>query len=355
MNTWKIILFPFAWLYGFFIRLRHWLFNKDILKSVPFSIPIISVGNLSLGGTGKTPFVEYLIRLLKEKHKIATLSRGYGRKTSGFLIGNQYSGHRDVGDEPMQYIKKFGNTITVAVDEDRRRGVQYLMENSANLDVILLDDAFQHRYIKPGLSILLTDIHKLYKEDYLIPVGTLRDVVAAAKRADIIVVTKTNRVLSPITRQRVLELLQKEKHQKVYFSYFDYEQFVPFPGNDEFEIPDTISKIVLFTGIVNASPLEEYLRFQTNSLEVINFPDHHVYTRRDLQKIRHTFENSFEKKKIIVTTEKDTMRLINSPYLGELSYLPLFYVPVTVKMHGTDKINFDKQILDYVNRNFRNR
>jgi len=145
MDSWKIILFPLAWLYGSVIRLRHWLFNTGVLKSVPFSIPIISVGNLSLGGTGKTPFVEYLIRLLKEKNKIATLSRGYGRKTSGFLIGNQFSGHRDIGDEPMQYIRKFENTITVAVDENRRRGIQYLMDNNSNLDVILLDDAFQHR------------------------------------------------------------------------------------------------------------------------------------------------------------------------------------------------------------------
>jgi len=183
----------------------------------------------------------------------------------------------------------------------------------------------------------------------------LRDVVSAAKRADIIIVTKTNRVLSPITKQRVLEVLQVENNQKIFFSYLDYEQFIPFPGNDELEIPENISKIVMFAGIVNSYPLEEYLRFQTNELEVFNFPDHHVYSRSDLQKIRYAFDNSFEKKKIIVTTEKDAMRLINSPYLSELNYLPLFYIPVVVKLHGKDEGDFNKEILDYVKKHYRKR
>jgi tetraacyldisaccharide 4'-kinase len=353
MNNWKFILLPLAWIYGIAVRMRHWLFNKGYLKSTSFQIPVISIGNLSLGGTGKTPFVEYLIRLLTEHYKVATLSRGYGRKTTGFLIGDQFSGHEDVGDEPMQYLKKFGSKITVAVDEDRCRGVKYLMENDDNLNVILLDDAFQHRYIKPGFSILLTDYHKLYQEDYLLPTGTLRDVVSAARRADIIVVTKTHRVLSPISKQRVLDVLQPSDNQPVYFSFLDYGQLVPFPGSEEFEVPKDISKIIMFTGIVNHSPLEEHLRFQCNELVSFNFPDHHIYSKKDLQKIKKAYNDAYERKKLIVTTEKDAMRLLNSPYLSELKYLPLFYIPIQVRLHGTDAANFDKQIVEYVKKNKR--
>jgi tetraacyldisaccharide 4'-kinase len=353
MNNWKFILLPLAWIYGMAVRIRHWLFKKRYLKSVSFPIPIISVGNLSLGGTGKTPMVEYLIRLLTEQYKVATLSRGYGRKTSGFLIGNQFSGHQDVGDEPMQYIRKFDGKITVAVDEDRCRGVGNLMENNKNLEVVLLDDAYQHRYIKPGISVLLTDYSKLYAEDYLIPVGTLRDVVSASKRADIIIVTKTDRVLSPISKQRVLETLKPEADQPVYFSYIDYGHFKAFPGSEEFKIPENISKIILFTGIVNHYPLEEHLRFQCNELVTLNFPDHHIYSKNDLQKIKKVYDSAYENKKLIVTTEKDAMRLLNSPYLSELNYLPLFYVPIRVRLHGTDGVSFNKQILEYVKKNKR--
>ena len=353
MNIWRFLLFPAALVYGLIVRIRHWLFNRGYLKSISFSLPVISVGNLSLGGTGKTPFVEYLVRLLSEQYKVATLSRGYGRNTTGFLIGDQFSGHQDVGDEPMQYIRKFGNKITVAVDEDRCRGVSYLMENDNNLEVVLLDDAFQHRYIKPGISLLLTDFNKLYKEDYLLPVGTLRDIVLSAKRADIIIVTKTHRVLSPISKQRVLEVLNPDKNQLVYFSYIDYGHLLAMPGSEDFEVPKNISKIIMFSGMVNANPLEEHLRFQCNELVVFNFPDHHVYSRRDLQKIKKAYDDAYERKKLIVTTEKDAMRLLNSPYLSELKYLPLFYIPIKVRLHGTDAVSFNKQILEYVKKNKR--
>lgn len=348
------MLLPFAWFYELAVRFRHWLFKKKILNSISFPIPVISIGNLSLGGTGKTPFVEYLVKLLNAQYKLATLSRGYGRRTTGFLIGDQFSGHQDIGDEPMQYIRKFANRITVAVDEDRCRGVSNLMENDENLQVILLDDAFQHRYIKPGLSILLTDYGKLYAEDYLIPAGTLRDVVSSAKRADIIIVTKTHRVLSPISKQRVLDVLKPEPGQQVYFSYIDYGNLIPFPGSEEFRVPKNISKIILFTGIVNYFPLEEHLRFQCNELVSFHFPDHHVYSRNDLQKIKKAFHDAYENKKLIITTEKDAMRLINSPYLSELNYLPMFYVPIKVRLHGTDAVSFNKQVLEYVKKNKRN-
>jgi len=353
MGFWKLLLLPFAFLYGLIIRLRHWMFRVNILKSESFDIPIIGVGNLSLGGTGKTPMVEYLIRLLSKENKIAVLSRGYGRNTKGFLIANQYSGHRDIGDEPMQYHNKFKNNIKVAVSEDRRKGIKNLMQDDENLDVVLLDDCFQHRYVIPGVSILLTDFHNLYMEDYLLPAGNLRDVVAEAKRADIIIVTKTYKVLSPITRRRIKSILKPEENQSLYFSFIDYGEMIPVPGFESVKSPQKISTIILFCGIANSYPFQEYLRDHCVDLLVIDFPDHHNYTKKDLQLVARTYNDSFTRNKIIVTTEKDAMRLVKSEYIRELDSLPLFYIPIEVKLHGLDKSNFANQINKYVRENKR--
>lgn len=354
MDFWKILLIPFAWLYGLVIRIRHLLFNSNILKTESFSIPVVGVGNLSLGGTGKTPVVEYLVRLLSDENKIAVLSRGYGRNTKGFLIANQYSGHKDIGDESLQYHNKFKTNIKVAVCEDRRAGIKNLMQDDENLDVILLDDAFQHRYVKPGLSILLTDFHNLYMEDYLLPAGTLRDVVAEAKRADIIIVTKTYKVLSPITRRRIKGILKPQENQSLYFSYLSYGNLIPFSGSDDYKSPKNISTIVLFCGIANSYPLQEYLRDMCVDLLVLDFPDHHTYRRKDLQLVIRTFNDAFTRNKIIITTEKDAMRLIKSEHINLLDNLPMFYIPIEVKLHGLDNSNFSNQIKKYVRENKRN-
>lgn len=354
MDSWKIIFFPIAIMYGWIIRIRHFLFNKGVLPSKSFPLAVIGVGNLSIGGTGKTPLIEYLVRLLIKKYRLATLSRGYGRKTKGFLVGNQFSQHEEVGDEPMQYVRKFGNKITVAVDESRRTGIQYLMENDEDLEVILLDDAFQHRYVKPGLSILLTDFHRLYREDYLFPVGTLRDTKNAAKRADIILVTKSHKVLSPITRNRITEILKPEPHQSLYFSYLEYDEFIPLFASFKKPLPDKLSTIVLFSGVANSYPLQENLSTYCTELHVIDFPDHHNYNRKDIDKIIKVFEDTFTRNKILVTTEKDAMRLANSPYISGLQNLPVFYKPVRIKLHEPDEEQFDNQILNYVKQNKRN-
>ena len=354
MDSWKIILFPIAWVYGWAIRFRHFLFNKGILRSRSFPMPVISVGNLSIGGTGKTPLIEYLIRLLIKENKIATLSRGYGRKTKGFLVGNQFSQHQEVGDEPMQYVRKFESKVLVAVDENRRKGIRHLMENDESLDLVLLDDAFQHRYVKPGLSILLTDFHKLYREDYLLPVGTLRDTIHAASRADIIIVTKSHKVLSPITRTRITDILKPEPHQSLYFSYLEYGEFEPLFDEYKQTIPKKIRTIILFSGIANSYPLQEHLQQLGDELHVIDFPDHHVYRKKDIEKVIKKYEDAFTKKKIIVTTEKDAMRLMNSPYISTLQNLPVYYKPVRVKLHKPDDERFENQILTYVKENKRN-
>ncbi len=354
MGFWKFLLLPFAFLYGLIVRIRHWLFNVNILKSELFELPVIGVGNLSLGGTGKTPMVEYLIRLLVDEYKLAVLSRGYGRNTNGFLTANQYSGHKDIGDEPMQYHNKFKNDIKVTVSENRRIGIKNLMQDDENLDIILLDDCFQHRYVLPGISILLTDFHNLYMEDYLLPAGTLRDVVSEAKRADIIIVTKTYKVLSPITRRRIKGILKPEEHQSLYFSYIDYGELTVVPGFKEVKIKKKISTIVLFCGIANSYPFQEYLRDLCNDLLVIDFPDHHTYRKKDLQLVAQTYNDTFTQNKIIITTEKDAMRLVKSEYIRELDSLPLYYIPIKVKLHGLDQSNFSNQIKKYVRENKRN-
>jgi len=354
VDSWKIILFPFAWLYGWAVRFRHFLFNKGILRTESFALPVISVGNISTGGTGKTPLIEYLIRLLITDSKIATLSRGYGRKTKGFLIGNQFSMYKDIGDEPMQYIRKFGKKIIVAVAERRREGIQNLMENDSSLDVVLMDDAFQHRYVKPGVSILLTDFHKLYKEDYLLPVGSLRDTRHATKRADIIIVSKSHRVLSPITRKRITDILKPEQHQSLFFSYLEYGDFVPLFENGKNTIPDDLNSIILFSGVANSYPLQEHLHNLCIELHVIDFFDHHAYRKKDIDLIMKKYDDAFTRKKIIVTTEKDAMRLINSPYISTFQNLPVFYKPVKVKLHQPDEEEFDNLILKYVRQNKRN-
>ena len=348
MTVWRIFLIPFSCLYGLVIRIRHALFNLGVLKSESFQVPVIGVGNLSLGGTGKTPFVEYLVRLLIEEQSVATLSRGYGRKTKGFVLAGFESSYEDIGDEPMQYFHNFGDKITVAVDEDRRNGIGQLLKMDKKIDVILLDDSFQHRYVKTGFSILLTDCHKLYVDNYLLPAGTLRDTVAAAKRADIVIVTKTDKVLSPIVRRSIIEKLHVQPHQQLFFSYITYGKFVPFPGVKKYTDEKKPGLIILFSGIANPAPLVEHVNTMCRDLITVQFPDHHVYKKKDLLRIKIEFDDAFVKRKIILTTEKDAMRLINSPYFSTLKDLPLFYIPIRVKMHEKDRQKFRNQIIEYV-------
>ena len=326
------------------------LFNIGILKSESFPVPIIGVGNLSLGGTGKTPFVEYLVSLLIEEKQIATLSRGYGRETKGFLLAKPESSYKDIGDEPMQYFHKFGNTITVAVDEKRRNGIRQLLKLNKKPEIVLLDDSFQHRYVKPGLSILLTDYHKLYPDDYLLPAGTLRDTISAARRADIIIVTKTDRILSPFIRKDIVKKINAKPHQQLFFSYITYSNFVSFPGVKKYATKKKPSLIILFSGIANPAPLVEHVRLMCGELITFHFEDHHVYQEKDLVKIKREYDEAFINNKIILTTEKDAMRLINSPYFCLIKNLPLYYIPIRVKIHKEDRQRFTNQIIEYVKK-----
>lgn len=353
MNLLRLILYPFSLLYGTITWVRNKCFDKNILRSTSFELPVISVGNLTLGGTGKSPHIEYLIRLLSDKYKVATLSRGYKRKTMGFILADDSSTAKDIGDEPFQFKSKFDN-IQVAVDEKRVNGIEKLQDINPDLDVVLLDDAFQHRYVKPGLSILLTDFHNLYNQDYLVPSGSLREFRSGAHRADIIVVTKCARVLSPLTRTRINDELKPQHHQKLYFSYIEHGVFKAIPGIKF--TPDTEKKyatILLFAGIANSYPLEYYLKNICIELEIVKFPDHYHYNKKDIIRIVEAFDRILTRNKVIVTTEKDAMRLLHPEFIELLKHYPVCYVPIEIKFHKEDKIKFENQINDYVKENTR--
>ena len=349
----RTILLPLSFLYGLIALFRNKLFDWGILPSKSFSFPVISVGNLSVGGTGKSPHVEYLIRLLQNDFSIATLSRGYKRKTSGFLLAAENPDVEQLGDEPCQFAHKFPSA-KVAVDEKRVNGINMLSAKFPDLDVIILDDAFQHRHVKPGLSILLTDYHKLYSKDYPMPTGTLRELRSGAHRADIIIVTKTSSVLSPITKRNVVESLKTRPFQKVYFSYIKHGKFTALPGLNISSSVSRYSLILMVTGIANSYPLEMHLMKYCDRLEKITFNDHHQYTLKDIEKIIDVFDNQLSRNKIIVTTEKDAMRLVRPEFIKLLKNFPVFYVPIEIVIHKEGRKQFNKQILNYVKENRRN-
>ncbi|MBS4059774.1 MAG: tetraacyldisaccharide 4'-kinase [Bacteroidetes bacterium] len=350
----KILLFPFALIYHFVLFLRHKLFDIGILPSESFGLPVICIGNLNLGGTGKTPHTEYIIRLFMKQHEIAVLSRGYKRKTKGFILGSSEKTSDEVGDEPKQYISKFPN-ITVAVDEQRRSGIKQLLKLQKPPEIILLDDAFQHRYVKPGLNILLTDYHNLYTKDYLVPAGRLRDIKSSAKRADIIVVTKTPAVFSPFIEQNLLESLKPKRSQTIYYSFLKYGNLKPVSNSNKLSIPRSISTILLITGIENPYPLKEHLNNKCIDLIHMPFSDHHVYSEKEINDIVYSYNAIIGRNKIIITTEKDAARLADSPYFRSLENLPLFFQPIEIGFHQKTGISFDEYISDYVRKNLTNK
>ena len=351
----RIILFPVSILYGFITYVRNKLFDWKILHSVSFNLPVVSVGNLSVGGTGKTPHVEYIIQLLKKDYKIATLSRGYKRKSKGFILADQNESSESLGDEPFQFKVKF-NDIEVAVDTKRVHGVEKLLEQVEDLEMVLLDDAFQHRWISPGLSILLTDFYHLYRNDYLLPTGNLRECRSGAKRADIIIVTKTPEKLSSDLRKKTADLIKPESHQSLYFSSIRHGKFSPIPGVDYSpEKTGNYASILLVAGIANPYPLELYLADRCTSLDKIYFSDHHRFTVKDIERIKHVFEKIPSKNKMIVTTEKDMMRFMHPEIQILIKHLPICYVPIRIAIHEEDQEGFENQIYNYVKNSRRNR
>lgn len=358
MKFLRILLFPVSLLYGLLLFVRNKLYDWGIFFSTEFKVLTISVGNLTVGGTGKTPHIEYLIRLLRPEFHVATLSRGYGRKTKGFVLADAQSTVVDIGDEPLQFAVKF-NDIPVAVDGKRVRGVKKIVSLFPMVQTILLDDAFQHRAIKPGLSIVLTEFGKLYLNDFVMPTGSLREFGSGIKRADIIIVTKCPEVLLPIERNRLTKEIKPLPHQHIYFSYIKYGEFISLHSqtinlfSKEYYFERHYS-VVLLTGIANTQSLEYYLKDKVKTLIPVKFRDHHTFTKNDLEEVKKIFDNIASSNKIIVTTEKDAMRLRDPDFSDILNHLPLFYMPIEIDFYDKDKNEFNEQILHYVRTNQNN-
>jgi len=341
------LLFPLAIVYGFITFLRNYLYDKGIIKSYAFDIPVIAVGNLSVGGTGKTPQIEYLIRLLSPNYKVATLSRGYKRKSEGFVLADENSNAEILGDEPYQYYTKF-TTIQVAVDADRKNGIEQLLSQSAAPEIILLDDAFQHRKVKAGFYILLTSYDDLFCDDFMLPTGNLRESISGAKRANVIIVTKcpSNITLSEqeeISKKLRRSFLRKDdKSVTIFFSCIDYDDKV-YNTNESIAVNDlkSIPKILL-AGIAKPKPFFEFL--QSEGDEIMTFPDHHHFSENDINAIKNKAND-----KIIITTEKDFVRL-----KAKILKKQLYYLPIQSQMVANQDA-FDQTILNYVGTSTRNR
>lgn len=340
MNLLKKILFPFAIIYGVITSLRNFLYDTGVFKSYSFNLPVIVVGNLSVGGTGKTPQIEYLIRLLSKKYKIATLSRGYKRKSKGFILADANVNASIIGDEPFQFYSKFPN-IQVAVDANRKNGIEQLLSQTSKPEVILLDDAFQHRKVKAGFYILLTSYNELYSDDFQFPTGNLRENKSGAKRANLIIVTKCPSDLSNDEQVKIRKKSAILDTQELYFTTIAYDEFV-YSENEKRKVSEieNVGKLLL-AGI--AKPQSFFAHLQNNNEECLTFPDHHHFTEKDILEIKNKANN-----KIIITTEKDYVRL-----KGNIPKEQLFYLPIRSKFL-TEGENFDKITNNYVEFSSRN-
>jgi len=351
VNYLRLLLLPFSLVYAMAITLLKKLYDWGIMRSVSFNLPLICVGNLAVGGSGKTPTTEYLVRLLSD-YKVAILSRGYGRKTRGFILANDDATAETIGDEPLQYYQKF-KQVTVAVCEDRVKGVKQLQNN---YDVIILDDAFQHRAIRAGLNILLFEFRKLGTLQFLLPAGNLRDVFSSRKRADVLLVTKSPVPLLHVAQQASVNELQPNADQPVLHSYLKYGDLIHLYQNERQTLESVKNfEIFLLTGIANPDPLIEELEKYAENIKHEKFPDHYSFKTDDLKKFKSAFMASDKKDKIIITTEKDSKRLRATGFKDLLVDLPIYYLPIEVELFEEDKITFDELILNYVKSNRRNR
>lgn len=343
MDKLKLLLWPFAVLYGGVTSLRNTAYNKGWFASRKFQVPVIAVGNLTVGGTGKTPHVEYLLRLLRN-YTIATLSRGYKRSTSGFILADESATAATIGDEPYQYYKDFPDVL-VAVSEKRVPGVEELLKHNRTPEVIVLDDAMQHRAIQPSLNLLLTDYNRLFYKDRILPAGLLRESRNGARRADAIVVTKCPTSLHEGEMQHITRMIHKYSRRTapVFFTGFRYGQLRPMGNATEFS-----QHIILVTGIANATPLKDYLKRHNFKIEShLQYPDHYSYKPEDITRFRQELQQAPHHNTILLTTRKDAVKLMGKELIDEVSQLPVFYIPIEVYfMEGGD--TFNELVLQHV-------
>lgn len=343
------MLLPLSKIYGFAVGVRNLMFKWHILKQREFPVPVVVVGNISAGGTGKTPHTEYVIDLLRYKYHIGMLSRGYKRKTKGFVLATSRSTPLDIGDEPYQIYQKYGRDITVAVCEDRCTGIEELLRLDPRINLIVLDDAFQHRYVKPTVSIVLTEFNNPVFFDKLLPLGRLREPAKAIYRADMVVVTKCPTQLKAIEYRIFKNNLKLFPYQKLFFSRFNYTSLRPLFPDIRKDAPHMSwlgpdDTVLVLSGIANPKPLVRYLKGFKATIKVKVFPDHHNFNRKDLDAITKRFNELEGKQKIIVTTEKDAVRLINNPYFPHQLKPYIFYQPVDVTFDPMNVDSFDLEL-----------
>lgn len=346
----KILLIPIAWLYGLVIAVRNKLFDSDILKRRSFNKPVISVGNITMCGTGKTPHTEYIISMLKNSCKVAVLSRGYMRKTKGYVLANEKTVTQDIGDEPFQIHEKFPD-VTVAVCEKRVVGISNLISEE-NVDAIILDDAYQHRYVEPGLNILLVDFHRPISRDHLLPIGMLREPASARKRADVIIVTKCPSQLSPIDIRVTTNELHLLAFQKLFFSTMEYQPLVPLfdkaiPGLPLSDLSQY--NILLITAIGSPEHIVNDLSAYNGKIKEMHFRDHHQFDEKDVYQINEEF-SFMPSPKIIITTEKDGTRLRGLNGLSLEMRKNTYLLPIKVKIMLDKEDEFEALIKDYVHK-----
>ena len=358
INKW---LLPLSWLYGLGVRLRNTMFDVGLLKTRSFQMPVISVGNITVGGSGKTPHVEFLISLLKKQFHVAVLSRGYKRKSKGFVMAQAETTMPEIGDEPYQMKQKHPE-VTVAVDKNRCHGIDLLSANDKALDVVLLDDAFQHRYVKPGINILLVDYHRLIIYDELLPAGRLREPLRGKDRADSVIVTKCPKDLKPMEFRVVTKAMQLYPYQRLYFTTLEYDELRPlFPdavSHAATKSPLTKARlhaqhVLLLTGIASPEQMEHDLAPVTSHITPLAFSDHHQFRKKDIRLINDTFA-AMPAPKCIITTEKDATRLHNVKGLSDEVRQALYVLPVRIAFMQEQEDIFNQQIIGYVRKNSRN-
>lgn len=332
------VLTPAKWLYGAGVWFHNWMFDSNIKKQYSFDVPVISVGNIAVGGTGKTPHVEYLIEKLADRYNIAVLSRGYKRKTKGFILASSVSTPEQIGDEPYQIFRKYEGRIQVAVSKNRKKAVEKIMRLFPDTNLIILDDGYQYRNIKPLISILLLDSNRPIDRDTLLPLGRLREPQHATDRADMVVITKCREEMTPIEYRTMSKTINLLNFQKLFFSSIDYQELKPvfddgsrlYFGLDSLTDQDSV---LLVTGIAHPRGLVKHFRKYRCKVRVMRFPDHHNFSRKDINAIKHAYIQMNGKQKIIVTTEKDAVRMLHNPYFPYKLKPHVYYLPIKINMH----------------------
>lgn len=344
-------LWPFSWLYALVVGLRNCFFDWKWKKSRSFKTAVITVGNITVGGTGKTPHVEYLLGLLQQQFRVAMVSRGYKRKSRGMQVASPQSDSRQLGDEPYQIYQKYPNAVVVA-DANRCRAIDYIEKHHPTVDAVVLDDAFQHRYVEPGVSVLLIDYHRLITYDKLLPVGNLRESALSRYRASVIIITKCPTTLKPIDLRNLYNEISPRPYQRLFYTTYGYEALQSVYGHQTKSLAPDMSVLVV-AAIAQPQPLLNYLSQQVETVSAITFPDHHHYTSADWKHIQQQFDEMQGTNKCIVVTEKDAAKLVHQNVVPDSLQSAVWALPIKVKFLQDGEKEFNKYMIDYVSKNKR--